>query len=357
MNDRAPNRVRRHNGLIMFIFWVISMSWWKTLFASGGEQKSSEPQLTELQRFAAEQATSLMEIINESLQLANNSTNPSTKVSRLELARAKLDSLVLIAAQHPFIKLQRLDAVRKTIALLAEEFTTAGYYAQTDESSREYRQDVWKGIQVPMDDISKGWVFGATIQLRTPLRVLLRHGEIHEGLSDPPPIAKNQWEGFWTPLLKTFREMGIDLNGTLSLDGTMASDVGQIPRNGGEYLTLLMGLREIVESDSAIEQRRQALRGELRKPEWADYCARLGGKQAVCDKFFPPFIGTITGLSQSIVKELWTTGLRTPNALSTATDKDLLAIQGVGPAKLKAIRAACLKAQHPACEFVDNVVR
>jgi hypothetical protein len=331
------------------------MSWWKSLFASVGEQKNSEPQETQLQRFTAERATSLMEIINESLQLANNSTNPSTKVSRLELARAKLDSLELIAAQHPFIKLQRLDAVRKTIAQLAEESTKAGYYALTDESCREYRQDVWRGIQMPIADITTGWKFGATLQLRTPLRVLLRHGEVHMGLSDPPAIAKVQWEGFWLPILKTWREMGIDLDGSAELNGTMASDVGQVPRDGGEYLTLLVRLRKIVESDLAVEQRRMALRDELRKPEWADYCARLGGKEAVCCKFFPPFIGTITGLSDATVKAIWTLGSITPDALSLATDTELLAIKGIGPAKLKAIRAASANAQHPASEFVDNV--
>lgn len=332
------------------------MSWWKALFASGDEPKKSAPQLTELQRFSAEQASLLMEIINESLQLAHNSTNPSTKVSRLELARAKLDSLVLIAAQQPFIKLQRLDAVRQTIAQLADEFTSAGYYAQTDESTREFRQDVWKGIDMPVADKSRGWVFGATIQMRTPLRVLLRHGETHEGLSDPPPIAKSRWEGFWTPRLKTFREMGIDLNG-LSIVRTMASDVGQIPIDGGAYLKLLIRLREIVEGDSSIEQRRQALRGELRKPDWAEYCARLGGKQRVCDQFFPPFIGTIKGLAEPIVEALWSAGLTTPHAIEAVTDKDLLAVKGVGPAKLTAIRTACLTAEHPACEFVDCVVR
>lgn len=344
-------------GRVTILIWgVISMSWWKSIFASGVEQKKPEPQLTQLQRLSAEQAVLLMKIINESLQLANNSTNPSTKVSRLELARAKLDSLVLIAAQQPFIKLQRLDAVRHTISQLAEEFTAAGYYAQTDESSREYRQDVCKGIQVPLGDISRGWVFGATIQMRTPLRVLLRHGEIHEGLSDPPPIAKSRWEGFWMPRLKTFREMGIDLN-ELSFESTMASDVGQIPTDGGAYLKLLIGLREVVESESPVEQRRQALRGELRKPEWAEYCARLGGKQTMCDRFFPPFIEIIEGLSEPIVEALWKAGLTTPSALEAATDGDLLAVHGIGPAKLKAIRAACLKAQHPDCEFVDNVIR
>ena len=333
------------------------MSWWKKIFASEGEQKNSEPDLTELQRFAAEQATSLMEIINESLQLANNSTNPSTKVSRLEVARQKLDSLVLIAVQHPFIKLQRLDAVRKTIAQLAQEFTNAGYYAQTDESSREYRQDFWRGIQMPIADIATGWRFGATMQLRTPLRVLLRHGEIHEGLSDPPFIAKEQWEGFWLPIAKTWRELGIDVDGSAALSGAMASDVGQIPLDGGEYLKLLVSLRKVVESDLTIEQRRTALRDELRKPEWAVYCARLGGKQAVCDKLFSPFIGTISGTSEGIVKALWTMGLTTPDALNAATDRELLAIQGVGPAKLKAIRTACANTLHPASEFIDNVVR
>lgn len=332
------------------------MSWWKSIFASGSEQKKPEPQLTQLQRFSAEQAVLLMEIINESLQLANNSTNPSTKVSRLELARAKLDSLVLIAAQQPFIKLQRLDAVRHTISQLAEEFTAAGYYAQTDESSREYRQDVWKGIQVPLGDISKGWIFDATIQLRTPLRVLNRHGEVHHGLTEPPTIAHEQWEGHWSPKLKTLSEI-LEVPGLPEFDSMMASDVGQIPVDGGAYLKLLIGLREVVESESPVEQRRQALRGELRKPEWAEYCARLGGKQTMCDQFFPPFIEIIEGLSAPIVEALWKAGLTTPSALEAATDGDLLAVHGIGPAKLKAIRAACLKAQHPDCEFVDNVIR
>ena len=330
------------------------MSWWKSIFASGGEQKKPEPQLTQLQRFSAEQAVLLMEIINESLQLANNSTNPSTKVSRLELARAKLDSLVLIAAQHPFIKLQRLDAVRRTIAQLAEEFTKAGYYALTDESCREYRQSFLRGINMPVEDIIKGCQFMATMQLRTPLRVLNRHGEVHHGLTEPPTIAHEQWEGHWSPKLKTLSEI-LEVPGLSEFDSMMASDVGLIPKSGGEYINFLKRVRSIVEMKCSIDDRKRMLSDELRKPEWADYCARLGGKEAVCCKFFPPFIGTITGLSDATVKALWTLGLITPDALSLATDTDLLAIKGIGPAKLKAIRAASANAQHPASEFVDNV--
>ena len=117
------------------------------------------------------------------------------------------------------------------------------------------------------------------------------------------------------------------------------------------------GVRAGPAGSLTIEQRRTALRDELRKPEWAVYCATLGGKQAVCDKLFSPFIGTISGTSEGIVKALWTMGLTTPDALNAAPDRELLAIQGVGPAKLKAIRTACANTLHPASEFVDNVVR
>ena len=70
------------------------MSWWNR-FLGGGKQPSAEPVLTDVQRFAVEQATNLMQIINESLLLSNNATNSETKVSCLELARSKLDSLEL----------------------------------------------------------------------------------------------------------------------------------------------------------------------------------------------------------------------------------------------------------------------
>ena len=242
--------------------------------------QNEPPNLTELQRFAWGQAISFMELINESIQISNNSTNPETKVSRLELARAKLDSLELLSVQHPFIKLQRLDGVRKTIADLAKEYSEARYYAKTDSSCRDYQQDVWKNIGIPVGNIAKGWKFGATIQLRTPLRVLARHGEIHDGLSDPPAIAREQWEGYWLPLLKSFKELGIDLP-DMKLAHTQASDIGPIPLDGGEYLKFLIKIRTIVEADSSVEVRRSLLREELRKPEWNEFCTKLGGNQNV----------------------------------------------------------------------------
>lgn len=333
------------------------MSWWKKIFSSEGEQKNSEPELTELQRFAAEQATSLMEIINESLQLANNSTNPSTKVSLLEVARQKLDSLVLVAVQHPFIKLQRLDAVRKTIAQLAEEFTNAGYYVQPGTGKNDFRQDVWRNLGTGNATLMKGWRFGATMQLRTPLRVLPRHGEIHEGLDDPPPIAQNQSEGYWTPLLKSFNELGIELPEIVVLGRTTASDIGQIPFDGGEYLKFLLEVRSIVEGKGTIEEREATLRNELSQPKWCEVCDKVGGVGVISGRFFPSFLSTIGGLSHTVIWAMEDAGLKTPEKINHTSDADVLSIKGIGNTKLKSIRAACAVAPNPKSASVERIVR
>ena len=314
------------------------------------------PDLTELQRFASEQAKLLMEIINESIQISNNSVNPETKVSRLELARAKLDSLVLLSVQHSFIKLQRLDGVRKTITDLGNQYSEAGYYAKADPSCRDYQQDVWRNIGIPIADIAKGWRFCATMQLRTPLRVLTRHGEIHNGLTDPPPIAREQWEGYWLPVLKSNKELGIDLP-EISLDNTSASEIGQIPIDGGEFLNFLILIRKIVEADLSVEDRLMFLREELRKPEWREICIKLGGNQNVSERFFPPFIQTLKGLPRDAIAALWEVGVTTPERLNNSSDQTLLAIKGIGFAKLATIRLACFESSSKTSEFVDNVYR
>lgn len=335
------------------------MSWFKKLFGgSEAEPKPTPaPELSDVQRFAFEQAGNLMRIINESLQLSNNSTNPSTKVSRLELARSNLDSLVLLSEQHPFIKLQRLEGVRASIAGLSEEYSEAGYYALTDSSSRDYSQNVRRNIGMPIDDLTKGWRFGATMQLRTPLRVLSRHGEVHDGLTDPPPIAREQWEGYWTPVLKSFKDLGIDIPEIVVGGKTTASDIGQIPVDGGDYLKFLLAVRAIVERDEPVESRKALLSLELRREEWAGFCRKLGGKQAIQSLYFPAFIHCIPKLPRESVEALWSAELTTPVKIAATPDAALLAIKGIGPAKLKIIREACEAAVEKESELVDVVGR
>lgn len=176
-------------------------------------------------------------------------------------------------------------------------------------------------------DIISGLEFCATMQLRTPLRVLLHHGEIHKGLSSlPPQYAYDSSEGIWVPKPKSFAERGID-RPQIPL-GTMASDIGQVPEDGGDYLPCLIKIRSVVEANLTIDERIENLL-QVEFTEAERKCIEmLGGMRVIIERLFPSFIYLGPDLD-------------TPNKISAASDEELLKIKGIGPAKLKKIRAIC----------------
>jgi hypothetical protein len=64
-----------------------------------------------------------------------------------------------------------------------------------------------------------------------------------------------------------------------------------------------------------------------------------------------PFLDTIAGMPGETKKGLMKFNLTTPKAIADTPDKDLLMIKGIGPARLKQIRAACADAKDPESEF------
>lgn len=54
-----------------------------------------------------------------------------------------------------------------------------------------------------------------------------------------------------------------------------------------------------------------------------------------------PFINTIPGLSKETRQALQQLNLITPESISDTSDKKLLTIKGIGPARLKQIRSLC----------------
>lgn len=64
------------------------------------------------------------------------------------------------------------------------------------------------------------------------------------------------------------------------------------------------------------------------------------------------FLDTIAGLTAETKTELRQQKLTTPGTIADAPDKMLLAIRGIGPARLKQIRAICAEAKDPESEFV-----
>jgi hypothetical protein len=225
--------------------------------------------------------------------------------------------------------------------------------SQTDEESQPRSIKVseiqassdWGGFA--SDDRIEGLEFRATLQLRTPLRILTKHGEIHKDRESPPPsYAKEEWGGIWIP--KTDYRSDF-----LSEGATVSSDIGYVPSGGGNLLPFLIAVREIVETELLIDQRRKKLFGLLKNNEWSEIVSLYGGDVQIVDRLFPPFLKTIGGLSKDSIAELYQANLRTPESLEKSSDKDLLKVKGIGPSKLKKIRKICSTTTDKYCEWTD----
>ncbi|MBK1887879.1 hypothetical protein [Marinobacter sp. DY40_1A1] len=131
-------------GLVVLIIVValLFVLIWSFKSRPGSSQKGSrphsaqEPQLDVTQQIAASSAQRLVEIINESLQIANDSKNADTKISRLDLAKERLDELKDLVKENPWIKIDQLSEVEQNISTLEWEFKQANYREAADGNMR-----------------------------------------------------------------------------------------------------------------------------------------------------------------------------------------------------------------------------
>lgn len=299
---------------------------WRTRTPPSPRPSQPERVFTWAENFAANQAENLIRIINDSAQLANKSKNLKTRRSRLGVAQDRLAELKILVAQHSFLSLTSLEKFESGLQALSVEIE-----ADAHANSHNY----------PNSDIISGLKFCATMELRTPLRVLLRHGELFSDLpNDPPQIARAMWEGIWTTYGPSFRELGIELDEPPP--GQVASSIGSIPPDGGDYLKFLIAVREIVESANSINDRMALIISEVSRPKWHMFKhARFHSAYDIADYFFPLFVSTIPRLTRRATEGLRKLGLDTPDTLDAATDAQLLSVPGIGPRALLEIRKKC----------------
>ncbi|SED97970.1 hypothetical protein [Pseudomonas anguilliseptica] len=182
--------------------------------------------------------------------------------------------------------------------------------------------------------------FCATLQLRTPLEALNYHRVSHPSDGTPPPYEPAMANGIWIPVVAP-------AFAALRTGTTTASDIGPIPFDDTGYVSFLKIVRSIVEKRSSIDGRRRLLQEELTDDRWASYVSAHGGSDFLINRFFPPFVSTISGLSVETQDSMIAIGLTTPRLITEAADDTLLSLKGVGPAKLQTIRAACIASGNP----------
>lgn len=323
------------------------MDVWRRRSGEPFRHEESIAPISEELRAVVAMSLSLVAEINLLLKVANESSVFNTKVARLTSAKQKLTELKRLVAPSPRLTVTNMADVAKAIGDLEREIAEWKYesndawpeWVSREINSVEAQTDYRTALCQANGNIVVGLQFVATMNLGVPLRVLTRHGEIHTDNTKPPPeIAFNLSEGIWMQKIPSLRSMGVEMDDPP--EGMIASAVGPIPRDGGEFLTFLIVVRELVEGCEEVDVRAARLCDELNRTIWCKFVSALGGDPArIVSYFFPFAVDTIPGLTMTARHILSRRGIDTAAKVAITPDSDLLSIKGIGPSKLKAIRA------------------
>jgi hypothetical protein len=202
---------------------------------------------------------------------------------------------------------------------------TEGWSTSPPPSIQQQRRD---DLNAAHDDLITGWQLVVTMSSTTPLEWLLRDGDTTE---DPQDVL--QFHGHWAPKLRTFRELGFDVDEVE--DSTRASEIGQIPVDGGDFLPFLIEYRKIVEA----KEKRQIILNNLndlgaRHPE---IVSKLGGD--LSKSFVVRELLTLPGCGATTADHLYQAGYQSKEKVIQASVEDLMGVKGIGPSTAKKILA------------------
>lgn len=211
--------------------------------------------------------------------------------------------------------------------------------ASNDKPIAEYNDGVYEAA-AGNEDILAGYQFCATLDPRTPLYILLRHGKVAATLpttSDRTDPA----DGIWTPKPKSWKELGLAFKELPP--SQIASSVGPVPEDGGEFLKMLTVFRREVESSGTpIDRAERAFRAVHGNQKCRAFVSSLGWtRPESLDEYvgFSDALGT-PSLPFKLAKALYLEGFTSRSLLEGATDAMLLAVKGVGPKKVDDIKRA-----------------
>jgi hypothetical protein len=169
------------------------------------------------------------------------------------------------------------------------------------------------------DSLIKGWLLCATMNTETPLEWLQRHGERAEKPFDVPPSF-----ACWVPEIKSFEELGFDVSEVP--ESTMASQFGQIPTNGGEFLDFLKAYRSAVEASTPETKRLEDLTSLGDK--YPAIVKKLGGD--LIEFFCLKELQSELSCSQGVASKLFQDGLMSSTKVRKSSLGRICSIKGIG---------------------------
>jgi hypothetical protein len=199
---------------------------------------------------------------------------------------------------------------------------------RSDDPPSSHQPQSMDELYVANDDIVDGWQLSVTMSLTTPLKWLLRHQEIANDQSDVP-----QEFGIWLPKVKSFRELGYDIDEMPA--STQSSTIGYIPIDGGDFLPFLIEYRKIVEA----KEERQIILDNLNDLEarHLEIASKLGGD--LSKSFVVRELLTLSGCGATTADRLYQAGYQSKEKVIQASVEDLTSVKGIGPSTAKKILA------------------
>jgi hypothetical protein len=200
------------------------------------------------------------------------------------------------------------------------------------------------------DDITAGWRYSATLQLRTPLAYLEMDGKFSAGPKEPPLVgpAENFLEGG-----AGFNAYGIwlrEIDRSIlppSTNAKRAAELGPIRigcKEEKDLVSFLKSFRYIVETGETLDQMLSELE-ELSTSTPGN--RRLWARYSEGDPLWPDsyFIGQLwmqlpKGVGDTRAEKLYLAGFRTVEEVQAASDEALLRVEGIGKGLLRKLRGS-----------------
>lgn len=162
------------------------------------------------------------------------------------------------------------------------------------------------------DSLADGYEFHATLDTHTPLKALEHHGEIRREPRSKLPEYGDSRDGIWFEFLEDYNSQ---------------------PSNEDlRELEFLKKFRKIYEGDLSHQWKREAISALIE--EYHDV------RQASFAKSWYLWeLWEIPGVSTSIAEILYFEGIKSKENVKVASNEELLGIPGIGPGRLRQIRA------------------
>ncbi|HRP63992.1 MAG TPA: hypothetical protein PK400_11900 [Phycisphaerales bacterium] len=135
----------------------------------------------------AQSAEGMVRVVNESIQIAGTTKNPDTKMSRIQVARDKLDELKRMRQRFPFLTLHGLDEVEFRLLELELQVDHRQYAAmaegnekgqslekegRVDEAIKVYEGLLAQGADTPFTYRRLAILYGKRKDIESEMRVL-----------------------------------------------------------------------------------------------------------------------------------------------------------------------------------------